>query len=71
MSNPLPEQKLIGEWMLATLFIVSGMWIAINVEWVLGTTTGSYYSALLIAFILNLVAGLIYSAITAEVARDL
>ncbi len=71
MSNPLPEQKLIGEWMLATACIVSGIWIAMNVEWVLGTTTGSYYGALLIAFILNLVAGLIYSAITAEVARDL
>ncbi|MCK5593694.1 MAG: hypothetical protein KAI18_00470 [Candidatus Aenigmarchaeota archaeon] len=71
MSNPLPEQKLIGEWMLATTFIISGIWIAMNVEWVLGTTTGSYYGALLIAFILNLVAGLIYSAITTEVARDL
>ncbi|MBW6462057.1 MAG: hypothetical protein K0B07_03360 [DPANN group archaeon] len=71
MSNPLPEQKLIGEWMIATTFIVFGMWIAINVEWVLGTTTGSYYGALFVAFIFNLVAGLIYSAITSEVARDL
>ncbi|NOQ55735.1 MAG: hypothetical protein GQ477_02920 [Nanohaloarchaea archaeon] len=71
MGRPLPEQKLIGEWLLATTLIISGMWIAINVEWVLGVTSTSYYGALLIAFIFNLVAGLIYAAITAEVARDL
>jgi len=71
MERKLPEEKLAGQWFLATLLVSAAMWIGINLEWVLGVTSSSYYGALFLAFIFNAVAGLIYIAITIEVAKDL
>lgn len=71
MKRELPEQRLAGQWFLSSLLMVSALWISINVEWVIGVTSASYYGAFLIAFIFNLIAGLIISAITVEVAKDL
>ncbi|MEA3229291.1 MAG: hypothetical protein U9P44_00080 [archaeon] len=67
----LPEQKLAAMWFLATFLIFAGVWVAVNVEWVLGVTTASYYSSLFLAFAFNLLAGLIYINIIGEVAKDL
>ncbi len=71
MERKLPEQKLAGPWFVATLLVAAALWIGSNVEWVLGVTSSSYYGALFLAFAFNLVAGLIYIAITVEVAKDL
>ncbi|NOQ37866.1 hypothetical protein GQ472_03170 [archaeon] len=71
MKRKLPEEKLAGQWFLATLLVFAAMWIGINLEWVLGVTSSSYYGALFLAFLFNAVAGLIYIAITVEVAKDL
>ena len=71
MERKLPEQKLATQWFIATFLVVSALWIGSNVEWVLGTTSASYYGALFLAFLFNAVAGLLYVAITVEVAKDL
>ncbi|MCK4809024.1 MAG: hypothetical protein KAS90_05350 [Candidatus Aenigmarchaeota archaeon] len=71
MKRKLPEEKLAGQWFIATLLVSAAMWIGINIEWVLGVTSSSYYGALFLAFLFNAVAGLIYIAITVEVAKDL
>ncbi len=71
MKRKLPEEKLAGQWFIATLLISAAMWIGINLEWVLGVTSSSYYGALFLAFLFNAVAGLLYIAITVEVAKDL
>ena len=70
-SGELPEGKLAAEWLAATLFLVSGMWLAANVEWVLGTTSASYYGSIALAIILNLLGGIIYISISSEVCKDL
>ncbi len=71
MKRKLPEEKLAGQWFIATLLVSAAMWIGINLEWVLGVTSSSYYGALFLAFLFNAVAGLLYIAITVEVAKDL
>ncbi len=71
MERKLPEEKLAGQWFIATLLISAALWIGSNVEWVLGVTSSSYYGALFLAFLFNAVAGLLYIAITVEVAKDL
>ncbi len=71
MERKLPEEKLVGQWFIATLLISAALWIGSNVEWVLGVTSSSYYGALFLAFLFNAVAGLLYIAITVEVAKDL
>ncbi len=71
MERKLPEEKLAGQWFIATLLVSAAMWIGINLEWVLGVTSSSYYGALFLAFLFNAVAGLLYIAITVEVAKDL
>lgn len=71
MERKLPEQRLAAQWFFSSLLICAGMWIAVNVEWVLGVTTASFYGAYFISFIMNLIAGLIFVAITVEVAKDI
>lgn len=71
MKRKLPEEKLAGQWFIATLLVSAAMWIGINIEWVLGVTSSSYYGALFVAFLFNAVAGILYIAITVEVAKDL
>ncbi len=71
MERKLPEEKLAGQWFIATLLVSAAFWIGTNIEWVLGVTSSSYYGALFLAFLFNAVAGLLYIAITVEVAKDL
>jgi uncharacterized membrane protein SirB2 len=49
--------KLVVVWMLGSLLLLSGIWIVVNVELTLGVSWVSYLFAMLVAFILFLLAG--------------
>ncbi len=66
----LPEGKLAMFWILGSLMILWGSWIAGHLEWTLGTTNVSYYGSLLFAFILILLGGLCWIGVSVRVAHQ-
>ena len=50
--------KLVGVWVLGGVFMLLGTWIIQNLEFNVGVSSISYVLALLIAFVLFLLAGL-------------
>ena len=56
--------KLIGVWVLGGLFMLLGVWIIQNLEFNVGVSWVSYVLALLIAFLLFLLAGLSWISVS-------
>lgn len=50
------DKKLIGVWILGAIFLFAGIWIMVNVELTLGVSWISYLFAMLVAFMLFLIA---------------
>jgi len=69
-AEDLPEAKLAIFWVLGSITILAGSWIAGHLEWVLGTTPVSYYGALLVSFILILFGGLAWIGVAVGVAQQ-
>ncbi|MBW6451912.1 MAG: hypothetical protein K0B02_04255 [DPANN group archaeon] len=67
----IPEQKLAIEWFVSTVLFYYGIWVAVNVEMVLGVTQASYIFAFLVSFASVVVASLLLINIAAEVVKDL
>ena len=65
----LPEARLALFWIMGTLSILGGAWIAGHLEWVLGTTTLSYYGSLFVSFLLLLFGGLAWIGVAVSVAH--
>lgn len=68
--NGIPEGKLAAFWIIGSLAILFGAWIAGHVEMTLGVTQQSYLIALLIAFLLILFGGLCWVAIAVRIAEE-
>jgi len=66
-KEELPEGKLILFWVLGSIAILWGSWIAGHLEWVLGTTYISYYGSLLLSFVLILFGGLCWIGVAVKV----
>lgn len=56
--------KLISFWVLGAVLLVAGAWIINNLELVVGVPEPAYIIALLIAFVLFLVAGLCWISVS-------
>lgn len=65
----MPEKKLALFWILGALAVLFGAWIAGNVEWVLGTTPGGYWGAVIVAFLFILAGGFAWISIAVSVAH--
>lgn len=66
----VPEGRLIIFWIMGSLAILFGAWIAGNVERALGTTDLSFILALIVAFLLILFGGFLWIAVAVGVAHE-
>lgn len=66
----IPELKLIIFWILGSIAILFGSWIAGHVEQTLGVTTESYALALVVAFLLILFGGFMWIAVAVAVSEE-
>ena len=64
------QEQLIITWMAGGFFILLGTWIVSNLELNIGVSWVSYVFALLIAFVLFLVAGLCWITVSVGVRRS-
>ena len=55
--------KLVGSWVLGAAMLLAGTWIMGNLELTVGVSDYSYALAFLVAFILFLVAGLLWISV--------
>ena len=53
----LPDSRLFIMWIVGSIALMSGMWIAGQVEMVTGATDSSYFFALLISVMFNMIGG--------------
>ncbi len=63
------EGRYILFWVLGALLMLAGSWIAGHLEWTVGTTKAGYYGALIIAFLMFLVAGLCWIGVAVGASR--
>lgn len=63
--------KIVLAWILGGLFILGGTWIVQNLELNVGVTELQYYLALIIAFVLFLMAGLCWISVAVATRQDL
>jgi hypothetical protein len=56
-------EKLVGGWILGALFLLAGTWIVSNLRLDIGVSELSFVLALVIAFILYLVGGLLWISV--------
>jgi hypothetical protein len=63
--------KIVLAWILGGLFILGGAWIVQNLELNVGVTELQYYLALIIAFVLFLMAGLCWISVAVATRQDL
>jgi len=68
--SDLPEEKLVAEWSISMILVSFSFWVAGNVEWVLGTTTLSYWGSLFLAFLSTLLAGFLLISISIDVIKS-
>lgn len=69
MPQELPEGKLALFWLIGTLSILLGVWIAGHLERVLGVTDASFFGSLFVAFLLILFGGLAWIAVAVGVSQ--
>ena len=55
--------KLVGVWVVGGVFMLLGSWIIQNLEFNVGVSEVSYVLALLIAFLMFLIAGLAWISV--------
>lgn len=55
--------QLVVSWILGSIFMLGGVWIITNLEMNLGVTESSYIVALIIAFIMFLLAGFLWISV--------
>jgi hypothetical protein len=55
--------KLVGVWILGGVFMLLGTWIIQNLEFNVGVSSVSYALAILISFVLFLLAGLAWISV--------
>ncbi len=58
------DGRLIASWIGGALLLVAGSWIINNLRMDVGVTLPNYFLALLIAFILFLIAGLLWISVS-------
>jgi hypothetical protein len=63
--------KLVGAWVLGALFLLAGSWIVQNLKFEIGVSELSYGLAIVVAFILFLLAGLSWISVGVATRRDL
>ena len=62
--------KLVITWIVGGFFLLSGAWIINNLEFNIGVSDFQYYLALVIAFILFLMAGLCWISVAVATRHD-
>jgi len=55
MHNKMPEGRLLGMWIAGSIALLAGIWIAGQVEMVTGASTSSYFFALLVSVVFNMI----------------
>lgn len=65
------SMKLVGAWVLGALFLLAGIWIVQNLKFEIGVSELSYGLAIVVAFILFLLAGLAWISVVVATRRDL
>jgi hypothetical protein len=63
------EGRFILFWIIGTLLILAGSWIAGHVEWTVGTTKLSYILAIILAFISILMGGLCWIGVAVGASK--
>ena len=63
--------KLIGTWIVGGFFLLVGVWIINNLEFNAGVGEFQYWIALLIAFVMFLVAGLCWISVSVATRHEL
>ncbi|MCK4967556.1 MAG: hypothetical protein KAS12_00750 [Candidatus Aenigmarchaeota archaeon] len=69
VKEDLPEGKLAIFWVFGSISMLAGSWIAGHLEWVLGTTTISYYGSLFLSLLLFLFGGLAWIGVAVGVSQ--
>lgn len=64
------EFHVHGLWILGALVLLVGSMIAGNLEWVEGTTQASFVLSVIIAFVLILVAGMLWISAAVNARHD-
>lgn len=62
--------KLAFTWIFGAILLLAGVWILENLEVTLGVGEFSYYTTLLLTFILFLAAGLCWIAVAVATRRE-
>ena len=70
-KNEIPEARLFVMWIVGSISFLSGIWIATQVEMVTGATTSSYFFALLVSVLFNMIGGYTLFDIMKSVSRGL
>ncbi len=65
----MKEGRFVLFWVLGALLMLVGSWIAGHVEWTVGTTKAAYYGAIVLAFLLFLLAGLCWVGVAVGVSK--
>lgn len=63
--------KLVLIWILGGLFILGGTWIVQNLELNIGVSEFQYVLALIIAFVLFLIAGLCWISVAVATRQEI
>ncbi len=63
--------KLVLAWIVGGLFLLGGVWITQNLELNVGVTEFQYALALVIAFILMLIAGLCWISVAVATRHEI
>lgn len=61
----MTSAKLVGVWVLGSIFLLLGVWILNNLERTLGVSDFSYLFAMLIALVAFLVTGICWISVAA------
>ncbi|MFH0832925.1 MAG: hypothetical protein V1900_04350 [Candidatus Aenigmatarchaeota archaeon] len=60
-----------GLWILGSIFLFIGCLIASNIEWVVGTTDFSFWFSVILAFVMLLVAGMLWISASVNARHEL
>ncbi|RLJ08927.1 MAG: hypothetical protein DRP13_00330 [Candidatus Aenigmatarchaeota archaeon] len=62
--------KLVFTWIMGSFFLLAGVWIVRNLEMNIGVNEFQYLFALIIAFVLILVAGLCWISVAVATRHE-
>ncbi len=65
------ERAMLGEWIASALLLSYGCWLFFRIEWVFGTTPGTYWGAVLVGLLCILVGGGLIIDVTRRAAEKL